>query len=277
MTERPIKPARRNGLGAQEYRVERDRQVRRNKAVYDSHLDRGDRSQCRRISQRISVEDHSQRSVRLAKDGPDRRDGKLVLRWMMRTPGVEPGPLAGQDPKSCASASSATFAYLQANDARCSSRDCMIGCEKRTTFPPGFMGVRVVGEGREGHAARRSRSRCLSERRRCHSSPLSEYFSPISRDVRRFFEQVGVDKPPTLFEVEQSKLIRPSRGDTTPRNGHLRPITVNLDGRLIDHIGGARSARRGPSSRARQSGAGPVSGGCLEASRSGPALQQFRR
>ena len=30
----------------------------------------------------------------------------------MRTPGVEPGPLAGQDPKSCASASSATFASL---------------------------------------------------------------------------------------------------------------------------------------------------------------------
>jgi hypothetical protein len=30
----------------------------------------------------------------------------------MRTPGVEPGPLAGQDPKSCASASSATFACL---------------------------------------------------------------------------------------------------------------------------------------------------------------------
>ena len=28
----------------------------------------------------------------------------------MRTPGVEPGPLAGQDPKSCASAGSATFA-----------------------------------------------------------------------------------------------------------------------------------------------------------------------
>ena len=29
---------------------------------------------------------------------------------MVREPGVEPGPLAGQDPKSCASASSATLA-----------------------------------------------------------------------------------------------------------------------------------------------------------------------
>ena len=33
-----------------------------------------------------------------------------ALSHYMRTPGVEPGPLAGQDPKSCASASSATFA-----------------------------------------------------------------------------------------------------------------------------------------------------------------------
>jgi hypothetical protein len=29
---------------------------------------------------------------------------------LMRTAGVEPAPLAGQDPKSCASASSATLA-----------------------------------------------------------------------------------------------------------------------------------------------------------------------
>ena len=35
---------------------------------------------------------------------------------LMRTPGVEPGPLAGQDPKSCASASFATFAWLNYND-----------------------------------------------------------------------------------------------------------------------------------------------------------------
>jgi hypothetical protein len=33
----------------------------------------------------------------------------------MRTGGVEPPPLAGQDPKSCASAGSATFAWLEHN------------------------------------------------------------------------------------------------------------------------------------------------------------------
>src|SRR6185312_14954264 len=32
----------------------------------------------------------------------------------MRTAGVEPAPLTGQDPKSCASASSATFANVEA-------------------------------------------------------------------------------------------------------------------------------------------------------------------
>src|SRR5262245_56674063 len=41
---------------------------------------------------------------------PRARGWKLVIYRRMRTPGVEPGPLAGQDPKSCASASSATFA-----------------------------------------------------------------------------------------------------------------------------------------------------------------------
>ena len=33
----------------------------------------------------------------------------------VRTAGVEPAPLAGQDPKSCASASFATFAWLEDN------------------------------------------------------------------------------------------------------------------------------------------------------------------
>jgi hypothetical protein len=35
---------------------------------------------------------------------------KLLVYRKMRTAGVEPAPLTGQDPKSCASASSATFA-----------------------------------------------------------------------------------------------------------------------------------------------------------------------
>ena len=43
-------------------------------------------------------------------------DREALSRYM-RTPGVEPGPLAGQDPKSCASAGSATFAWLEDNVA----------------------------------------------------------------------------------------------------------------------------------------------------------------
>jgi hypothetical protein len=39
--------------------------------------------------------------------GPPNRG---ALSYLMRTPGVEPGRVSPQDPKSCASASSATFA-----------------------------------------------------------------------------------------------------------------------------------------------------------------------
>src|SRR5256885_15598272 len=66
---------------------------------------------------------------------------------------------------------------------------------------------------------------------------------PTSRDVRRRFKQVSVDEPPPLFKVDQSKLIGPSRAAATPRNAHLRPVPVKLNGGLIDHARAARRAR----------------------------------
>ncbi len=47
-------------------------------------------------------------------DGAKRREwGKTLRRLPMRKPGLEPGRVAPQDPKSCASTNSATFAESQ--------------------------------------------------------------------------------------------------------------------------------------------------------------------
>src|SRR5262245_50261909 len=52
----------------------------------------------------------------------------------MREPGVEPGRVSPQDPKSCASANSATLASLLRNMLRQSGRACRLSV--RDFFPP---------------------------------------------------------------------------------------------------------------------------------------------